>query len=183
MLTDRTVKLITEFGGWEYPNLHQHKFVINHPFSKDGSIKTTTYERWVDRGYRGYYPNISLNESEQKELEKLLIEQPTEQNYEVVETFINWVLKNVEVFDDCKQPIFDGMEYDYYLMGRSHSSFDDTPLDHNWFQTDHRWVNFWDRHYRMEYVERTLPHYVEILRRLIKGRSFFRFYDTTKVGH
>ena len=26
MLTDRTVKLITEFDGWKYPNLHQHKF-------------------------------------------------------------------------------------------------------------------------------------------------------------
>lgn len=163
MLTDKTVKLVTEFDGWEYPNLYPQKRTLF-----EGGPVITTYESWVSDGVSGYYPNQVLNLDEQKRLEELLSDNKISKNYEVVSDFIQWVNCNCPTYGDYKDCIVESWEYEYHYLGRRKSSFDGTPFDDDkWLQDPKNRVMFWDRHYKQEYFEKTLPHYVETLRQLL----------------
>ena len=162
MLTLKTVELITNFDGWEYPNFHRHKEII------DGHT-ITTVERWSCSYVSVYYEDKSLNKDEQKSLEELLIQNPKSEIYEVVSDYIQWVLKNFPFGGyDNKDHMFDYWMYEYFYLGRKNCSVDETPFNEvNGFNDSKCRVHFWDKHYRTEYFEKTLPHYVETLRRLL----------------
>ncbi len=167
MLTYETVKLISEFDGWECPNLHQHKFV-------ESKISYTTVDKWDGGHIKGNYKDKVLNEDEQNQLEELLRQNPKSEIYEVVSNFIQWVLRNLPYEGvDFKDHLIMYMEYEYYYLGRKESSYVRGNLptifkDNDWFGNSVSRVSFWDRHYRKEYFEKTLPHYVETLRELIQ---------------
>ncbi len=159
MLTDRTVELITEFEGWEYPNNHQHK--------SDRGV--TTFDHWGGVGINHYYEDKVLNKDEQQRLEKLLIQKPRSEIYEVVSNFIKWSLRNFPFEGyDYKEHIIFNEEYEYYYLGRRKSSIDGTSLEDECHFNPTNRLYFWDKHYRIEYFEKTLPHYVESLRRLLE---------------
>ena len=165
MLTTETVKLITEFDGWKYPNFHQHKFV-------EGKCSYTTLDQWIEGGVT-IEPNV-LSEDEQNQLEELLRQNPKSEIYEVVSDFIQWVLRNYpNNFNEPKDYLINQMEYEYYYLGRKRSSIgggsEPTNFENDsWFGNSKSRVGFWDRHYRTEYFEKTLPHYVETLRELLQ---------------
>lgn len=161
MLTEKTVELITDFEGWEYPNLHKHKFDIE-------GVLYTSVDKWSDWGLGGYYEDRVLNKDEQKCLEELLIQNPKSEIYEVVSEFIEWVSTNFP-FDgyDYKDHMVYFLREEYYHLGRRTSSIDGTSIENDLFFTHKDCLQFWDKHYKIEYFEKTLPHYVESLRRLL----------------
>ena len=161
MITHETVRLITEFEDWKYPNHHQHKF--------DGG-EITTLDRWIESDIDGVLDDKGLNEDEKNRLEELLRQQPKSEIYEVVSNFIDWVLRNLPDYGEKYTDfLIYRMEYEYYYLGRKKSKYTDLDLENYWRSRDPKSrVHFWSRHYHTEYFEKTLPHYVETLRELIE---------------
>lgn len=158
MLTDKTIKLITEFDCWE----DTHYPIPNHQ---------DTEMLWNIKDIKRYYPKLVLNLDEQKRLENVLSENPMSKNYEVVSDFILWVTHNCPITVDYRDDMVNLWEYEYYYLGRSIGTpYRNNSRDGVIFENDDRLQNpdirlsFWDRHYKTEYFEKTLPHYVERLR-------------------